>query len=188
MSAFFSLATGTGLLKAVDINPPLWDLMVNDLRNLESGWDGMGEGVVITEPVLKSVMELLFILRELGFADFRVQPGSSGEVLVIADRGASEVEIIIFPAMTYEFYLEKFGEELHESLDLSLSDLIIELNEQCPTYESSAPNTTMIQKEGLLDWLSGPHQSMVEYPSSKRNVLFQTVGQSVSTFRKTIAA
>ncbi len=170
-----------------DYLPESWRQMAYNLLSLEEGWDAMGDGERIMRATVHGAISAMFALREHVYEDFRLQPGSAGEVLIICDKATTSIEVVVTPEEQYELYLENEGDEVYENSDLSFSQLLREIALKCNTLESSAPSISITKRVDSPEWRSGLHL-MEAFRSSMPNAQYQAAGQFASTFKPTIAA
>ncbi len=176
-----------------DTSPELKSAIEEQLESfslLENNWSVMNEGELISQEVISRARTVYFKMRNLGLDQFEVQPGLSGEILICGQQAGEAIEIIVNPDGSYEFYLEKNGEEMESKLGLNNKELLsnlIDLN-AWNISEYSNQNITKNQRQDTPGWPLNHPQGTEVSQYSVQNAPYRIVDQSVGTFKSTIAA
>ena len=166
------------------------DHILESFGDLGEHWSVMNEGIPISKDVIDRARKTYFQLRNLGCKAFEAQPGLSGEVLILCEKGDQSIEVILNPDNSYELYAEIKKQEVAELVDLSSRDLMLELRKllEWKLSESLTLSITPELSLGTLAWHLSHHRTKVASPFSSENAQYRIVDQSASTYSDTMAA
>ena len=115
--------------------------------------------------VVTLALTIYFVLRNLNFTMFEVQPGLSGEVSISCERQNKVIEVILNEHSRHEFYLEENGVDVKKITDLDLQGLLRELTRlnEWPLSDYLTHSITTQPENDIIDWYSSDQTATWEY-------------------------
>lgn len=104
-------------------SPPATEAKVVAFGQMAAGWR-FGSGTPATSATVQRALDILDLLRLLGFAATDAFVGESGEILLTAYRREHTLEIYVEADGTYTFAEEEAEQEVDRHERISLPDLI----------------------------------------------------------------